>query len=103
MWSLPSTFVIDRGIELTAPVNFRADQAITLTWTAIAGAEQYDIWISTDHGVLVYRDQAVPGLQLTLPPLLAVGKYRTWVRAVSASGYAGAWSTPHELSVDPVG
>ncbi|HQX52211.1 MAG TPA: FG-GAP-like repeat-containing protein, partial [Planctomycetaceae bacterium] len=103
MWSLTSTFVIDRRIELTAPVNFRADQAITLTWTSIAGAEQYDIWISTDRGVLVYRNQAVPGLQFTLPFLFAVGKYRTWVRAVSASGYTGAWSTPRELSVDPVG
>ena len=102
MWSLTSTFVIDRRIELTTPVNFRADQAITLTWTSIAGAEQYDIWISTDRGVLIYRNQAVQGLQLTLPSLFAVGKYRTWVRAVSASGYAGAWSTPRELSVDPV-
>lgn len=99
MWSLPGEFVVKRGTSINSQASFQSGAAVTLSWENVAAARVYDVWITDERGMTVYRNQSVEGLQIALPNTLASGRYRAWVRAVSESGVIGRWSDRFEFLV----
>jgi hypothetical protein len=80
---------------LITPGGPIADVQPPFAWTAVAGADHYDLSINdnTTGQIQVIRDQNVP-LTLFNPaaPLSLGHSYTWWVRAVSATGVPGPWS-----------
>ena len=73
----------------------------TLTWTAVEGAERYDVWInnlSTGENQVI-RDANVLETSYTPTIRMANGLYRFWVRAYDGSGFGGPWSTAMNFRV----
>jgi hypothetical protein len=70
----------------------------TINWSAIQGADIYDIWITTDRYVTVLRDQKPGSNSWDLPSTLPVGNYRIWVRATNGATL-GRWSLPASFSI----
>jgi len=65
----------------------------TLTWNAVAGATNYDVWVDnlTTNQSEVVRNTSVNGTSLQLDGL-AAGSYRAWVRSRDENGGNYAWS-----------
>jgi len=76
------------------PIPTSSDSTPTITWSPAAGADRYDIYISTAANIstAVIRDQNVSGTTFTSSVALPVGNFRVWVRAISADSTPGPWS-----------
>ncbi len=104
-WSSPLTFSVTAlpVPTLLGPGSTVMNAEPTFTWTAAAGADHYDIWVSdltTKQGP-VQRNQAVVGTSwVPSLPLTPGDKFQCWVRALDSTGTnAGAWSNPLTFSV----
>jgi hypothetical protein len=102
MWSLPGEFVVKRGTVFTNESSFQTNSSVTLTWEKVDAAQQYEVWVTDQHGYRVYYNNAVSGLQVSLPNTLLPGHYRAWVRAISASSIIGRWSSRLDFVVQPI-
>ena len=72
----------------------------TFSWSAVAGADHYDIWLQDRNTGLVVRNTNVTGASWTPgSPLLQGDLYRWWVRAVDSTGIGGTWSSSLDFSV----
>jgi len=92
MWSLPGEFTVKRTTQFTNDIVFQTGSAATLSWEKVDVAHHYDVWVTNERGVVVYRNQNVSGLSVTIPNTLAAGYYRAWVRVVTETGAVGQWS-----------
>jgi LysM repeat protein len=73
---------------------------VTLTWSAVAGARQYEVEVLPAEGEPLRQIVNTPRLQL---PLLPAGRYRWTVRALSGSQKSNASAERHfELAEDRV-
>ncbi len=102
MWSLPGEFEVKRRTSFTNNTSFQTNTAVTLTWDRIAAAHHYDVWVTDERGVLVYRNMSAATLQVTLQSTLLPGRYRAWVRAVSEDGVIAPWSSRLDFVVQPI-
>ncbi len=102
MWSLPGEFVVKRGTVFTNESSFQTNTSVTLTWEEVNPADHYEVWVTDQRGLLVYRNDAVSGQQITLPNTLLPGHYRAWVRAISSSSVVGRWSSRLDFVVQPI-
>lgn len=102
MWSLPGEFVVKRGTVFNNQASFQAGSAVILSWDRIPAARLYDVWITDERGLTVYRNQSVDGLQVSLPNTFASGRYRAWVRAISENSVAARWSSRFDFIVQPI-
>lgn len=101
----------------TQPRNFRIKTAViqgpvsinpigglpTLSWLPLAGASRYDIWIDRLDGTaaVAYRNTNAVETKIELASL-SRGRYRAYVRGISADGLDGAWSLPQDFVITPV-
>lgn len=99
MWSVPGEFVVKRTTSFNNPLSFSAQGDVTLSWDDLSIADHYDVWVSDERGVMIYRNEVVNGLRITLPSSLPAGNYRAWVRAISGSGITGPWSRRLDFSI----
>jgi hypothetical protein len=92
-WSDSQLFKVQPAAELVDVPDTQDTEAATITWTALPGADQYDVWVTnlTTGQNPVFREQQATGTSLELPVLTA-GAYRAWIRGVTADGVTGAWS-----------
>ncbi|MBL8816678.1 MAG: hypothetical protein JNL58_11660 [Planctomyces sp.] len=100
-WSAQYSFRIATAVVIS-PMSFnQVTPTPTISWTAIAGAVRYDIWIDnrTTGQEQFIRNSAVTGTSWTSPSNLPIGQYRVWMRAIDASGLAGNWSSSVDFSV----
>jgi hypothetical protein len=77
----------------------------TFTWTAVAGADHYDIWINdlTTGQSQALGNSHVTGTSWTPGSGMVQGhSYRWWGEALSSSGEAGAWSGSMDVSIAPL-
>ncbi|MFN8708661.1 MAG: fibronectin type III domain-containing protein, partial [Planctomyces sp.] len=77
----------------------------TFNWQPVTGAVRYELWVNRIDVSLskVIFDTNLTGTSFTsLSSLTAGGQYRAWVRAVSATGEFGAWSTGLNFTVASV-
>ena len=88
-WSAANDFQIGGATTLSVQ---QVANGVTLSWTAVADADHYDLWINDSLGATVLREQNLHGIQLSSATQFTVGLYRAWIRAVSATGKPGAWS-----------
>lgn len=100
-WSPSAQFYVDvapGGLNISA-TDF--DSSATLEWDAVAGANQYDVWIDdvTNGTVQILRDTAVASNSLSLSGL-AASQYRAWVRARDTDSLNYKWSAPFEFSIN---
>lgn len=84
-----SSFTIDQT-QVTQP---------RLQWTAVPGADNYEIYISRVGGGVVANPTGLTGTEWTLPTPAGVGRYRVWMRAQSADGIKGRWSAVQTFDV----
>jgi len=86
---------------ITAPSGTNNSTTPTITWTAVAEANRYDLWVDslTTGTSQVIRQQAVPGTSFVVTvPLTDGHAYRAWVRAGNEFGFA-AWSAAKDFGV----
>ena len=102
MWSLPGEFVVKRRTSFTNDTSFQTNTAVTLSWDSIPAAARYDVWVTDERGVLVYRNMSAETLQVTLQSTLLPGRYRAWVRAISEDGVIAPWSSRLDFVVQPI-
>ena len=101
-WSTPFLFEATGGSPIiTLPLaNSNVLPIPNVTWTSVADAKSYDIWIAQVGGNFDYiRTSGIT--QTTFAPAepLPAGSYRVWVRAVKADGTTLPWSTPVDFTV----
>lgn len=101
-WSLPFQFTATGGkpLILSPADNSPVGANPTITWTPIASAASYEIWIAwvgVDFDYYVQGD--IPLAEHTVTAALPAGTYRVWVRAILADNTALAWSDPITLTV----
>ncbi|MDA1230508.1 MAG: hypothetical protein O2856_07025, partial [Planctomycetota bacterium] len=87
---------------LTGPTSATPLSKPTITWTALAGAIRYDVWISnlTTGVSQTVRNIAVPTNSFVPPENLGIGRYRVWVRAIDAQEQSGFWSLGRDFYVN---
>jgi hypothetical protein len=69
-----------------APVIIASDRLLTVHWTAVENAENYDIYISTAQTPPVQHEKTVPGTTTVLTGLTNKATYYVWVKAVNENG-----------------
>jgi hypothetical protein len=102
MWSFPGEFEVNRRAVFTNDTSFQTNTVVTLSWDRIAAADRYDVWVTDERGVPVYRNMSAESLQVALQSTLLPGRYRAWVRAVSEDGNIGPWSSRLDFVVQPI-
>ena len=111
-WSGGRDFTINTPPAITSPT---ANVVITggtfpkITWTAVADAGKYELWVNnlTTGKTLVIDRRGAAALNTTSyvsTEDLDSGTYRIWVRGINASGEFGLWSAPvtHIVLAAPV-
>ena len=96
-WSSGDTFT---AVSFPPPALIGPGGAIAtlqpnLTWTAVTGADHYDLWVNdlTTGTSQVIRNPIVSTATFTPSSALTYGHmYRFWVRAVDALGDPSDWS-----------
>ena len=91
-----------RRTAFTNDTSFQTNTAPTLSWGKVDAAHLYDVSVTDERGVPVYRNLSVAELQVTLQSTLLPGHYRAWVRAVSEDGDIGPWSNRLDFVVQPI-
>jgi hypothetical protein len=85
----------------TTPFLTAASLQPTFIWSAVAGADSYDVWVNdlTTHQSQVVR-QTTTSTSLTSPASLMLGhQYKWWVRALSNAGNNSSWSAGGTFAV----
>jgi len=72
----------------------------TLSWSAVVGATQYDVWINnlTTGTSAAIRNTAVSGTSLELSSA-SPASYRAWVRARDLNGSSYVWSSQFDFEI----
>jgi uncharacterized delta-60 repeat protein len=99
-WSAASEFSI--GIpSVTGPVGTASSSAPTITWTSLANATRYDLWVDnlTTGASQVVRQMNLATNSFAVSTTLSTGQYRVWVRAFNVGGAATAWSKAFDFLV----
>ncbi|MBL8810487.1 MAG: hypothetical protein JNM43_09955, partial [Planctomycetaceae bacterium] len=73
----------------------------TLSWTAIPGAVNYEVWIRNQStGVNPFYRVVVSTLSHVPTSDLPLGRYNLWVRGINAASETGPWSIQSNFFVD---
>ncbi|MCI0742561.1 MAG: hypothetical protein L0Y72_26305 [Gemmataceae bacterium] len=104
-WSAARDFRIVAVLTpaLTAPAGITADTTPEITWSNIAAATRYELWVDnlgTGQSQVIH-DANLTVNNFTPSVSLRLGLYRAWVRAFDAAGQASRWSTPHDFRIVP--
>ncbi|MBI3831558.1 MAG: S8 family serine peptidase [Planctomycetes bacterium] len=101
-WSNDLLFTVQQLATptVTAPLGTVNVTQPTLSWTAITGAETYDVVVSLVGGGTVYSTTGVSSNSLLIPIALTPGKtYQTVVTAKNSSGNVSAASAPGVFTI----
>lgn len=80
--------------EVTGPVGTSEETRPTITWTAIEGAESYEVWlqlIGGDNNPIL--NPTVSSTSFAVTTDLVIGRYRAWVRANFPTDSPSDWGT----------
>ena len=89
------------GLRLTSPSPTTMALRPTLTWTAIAGATRYNIWVNNlSTGAAAVYVSSATGTSHTVTSDFALGKYRVQIQPVFGA-VNGNWSLPTSIFVLP--
>jgi hypothetical protein len=109
VWSNPQYFTIAplATPSPTAPTGTLTTDQPVFTWTAVTGADHYDLWVDdlTTHQNQVLRNMNVAATNLSVSPLAVLtpgDSYRWYVGAVSTNGRATFWSGAQFFTITPL-
>jgi hypothetical protein len=85
---------------LTGPTGTQSTGTTTFTWSAISGADKYDLYVANAAGAVVLRQQALTGTSFTPTTALPRGTYNAWIRSLSPLGESAGWSAMQTFSVE---
>lgn len=87
--------------ELTSPIAASANPLPVFSWTSVAGAVRYELWVDdVTNGVSAFlHDATLTGTAWPAQKPLLPGLYRAWVRAFGSAGPLGTWSTAVDFRV----
>jgi subtilisin-like proprotein convertase family protein len=100
-WSAPVNFVGGAAPVISSPTNNSATgRKPSIAWSAVDGATAYNVKIvNLASNVTVVATGNLSSTVFTPTTNLAAGRYRIWVRAVSAQGHLSNWSTAVDITV----
>jgi len=85
---------------LLTPSASGTSQQPQITWTPIANAVEYQVWVTNNStGQNPLLKVSVTSTSLTPSQPLGIGSYTVWVRAIGPDNRAGAWSVPLKFSI----
>lgn len=100
LWSPAADFSVGGRTSVLSPTGSTSDRTPTFTWKPVDGATRYELWVSRiDVPSTVINQTNIVSTSFTPAANLAVGSYRTWVRAVSGSGQFSVWSIAVNFTV----
>ncbi|MCP4174852.1 MAG: hypothetical protein GY758_29235 [Fuerstiella sp.] len=100
VWSQLGEFNVGGWPNVLTPTGTTTSGAPTITWTAVAGAGSYEVYLFNDDGLgLVYRTSGITATSFD-PPALVDGNYRVWVKSYKTNGDPGSWSRSQSFVVD---
>ncbi len=94
-----------RLLRIGAPPTTLTYSAGVLSWSSVAGATQYDLWINSDGPpakIQIVREPNLTSQSYSLSASLPKGKYSVWVRAKRAEAgavYEGSWSATLKIEI----
>ena len=92
-WSASQDFTTVPVPIITSGLNPTFDTTPTISWTAVAGASAYEVYVLSINGnSKALHQKNISGTSFTWP-VLPVGPYRYWVRVSGAT----VWSSPVEI------
>ena len=100
-WSAPVYFVGGAAPVIGRPTNNSASgRRPSIAWSAVDGATAYNVKIvNLANNATAIATGNLTGTVFTPATNLAAGKYRIWVRAVSAQGHFSNWSNAVDITV----
>ncbi len=100
-WSQAFDFEIGRPPRVVSPVNTVQSVQPVISWTAVAGAVRYEIWLSNlTTGLRIASDSTLQSTSYSPTQSLVSGNsYRVWIRAFDSTGTSTAWSAAANFSV----
>ncbi|MCA9057048.1 MAG: hypothetical protein KDA85_01055 [Planctomycetaceae bacterium] len=99
-WSAPLDFTWQLGPRVIGPGGAGQAALPQFSWTAVAGAARYELWVSSlDLAVRVIHQTSLAAPKYSAVAALPTGRYRTWVRAFDSNGVASAWSPALDFTV----
>ena len=99
-WSLMSEFYVATAPSITSGANSTFDRTPTFEWTAVTGAEKYEVFVrNLTTGNLDYYPKTITDTNWTPPANLSDGPYRWWAMAVGAYNVRGLWTAPNDIHV----
>lgn len=105
-WSAAQTFkVAPLAAPVTnGPVGILSGDTCTFAWSEAQGAVRYDLWVDdATWGIAqVIRKTQLTGTEWSSSALSPGHTYQYWLRAISANGTGGAWSSMQTFSVPPL-
>lgn len=102
-WTSQHNFRVSAAVTLVTPELNQNTSRPVIEWEPLTGAAHYDVWIDRlDNPTSQYvRETAVPGTSFTPAEDFPIGRYRIWVRGVTATGEFGLWSTQATFHIAP--
>lgn len=100
-WSVPVNFVGGAAPVISRPTNNSVSgRKPSIAWATVDGATAYNVKIvDLASNLAVVQTGNLKSTVFTPTTDLAAGKYRIWVRAVSAQGHLSNWSTAVDITV----
>lgn len=100
-WSTAFNFEIGQAPRVLSPANTVQSLQPVITWTAVAGAVRYEIWLSNLTTVKrIVSDTSLLSTSYTPTQNLTSGnRFRVWIRAFDSSNTASEWSAAATFSV----
>ncbi len=100
-WSTAFDFEIGRSPRVLGLANSVQPVQPVITWTAVAGAVRYEIWLSNlTTAKRIANDTNLQSTSYTPTQNLTSGNsFRVWIRAFDSSDTATAWSAAATFSV----
>lgn len=101
VWSSAFDFEVRRPGRLKEPNGGGQSPRPVISWTAVAGAVRYEIWLGNlNTGRREISETNLPSTSyIPSADLISGNSYRVWIRAFDSSDTASAWSLPATFTV----
>ena len=88
-------------LTLLNPSGSTSATTPTFTWTPVAGAASYDVFVTRTDVLTagIINQTGLVGTSFTPAAPLPIGTYRAWVRAISTTAEVGPWSLQVNFSI----
>lgn len=98
----PAVPTITGPVGATGSVKLITTVNPTFTWTAVARAVRYELWVNnmTTGQYQIIRKSDITTTSFTPLANLTQGDYRVWVRAINSANEVGEWSQLYTFTID---